>query len=299
MYERDVLKNLKIIDNMDLNRHTGMVTDAYGDTIHWTELPAFKDAAEEVTTWQTQPHPMPYVLDWQAEIPGLPMPYTVYEQVMEFNSNGYDINNGLCAEFADQLVLKCGGRVYDIGNNSMNYFDAFPNHSWVYYEGKHYDAETPFGVDYWWELPIFKRMAVQHFIWLEGKANAEKLRAGIDADIWYDASDYGDEEKAEYIGDVQDAMNFAAIFMDREYTAQRVLADVREAYVNEIDSIPPLRRWVNGDDEVGLETEDGCSICTLERGTDDLTRKLIKLTVGDTDLHGILMGDIVSELTDN
>lgn len=31
------------------------------------------------------------------------------------------------------------------------------NHSWIYYNKKHYDAEAPNGVDFWYELPIFKR----------------------------------------------------------------------------------------------------------------------------------------------
>ncbi|MEK6829300.1 MAG: hypothetical protein AABY15_04170 [Nanoarchaeota archaeon] len=32
-----------------------------------------------------------------------------------------------------------------------------PHHAWIYYSGKHYDAESPDGVDNWTELPIFKR----------------------------------------------------------------------------------------------------------------------------------------------
>ncbi len=31
------------------------------------------------------------------------------------------------------------------------------HHAWVCYNGRHYDAESPEGVDNWTELPIFKR----------------------------------------------------------------------------------------------------------------------------------------------
>lgn len=128
------------------------------------------------------------------------------------------------------------------------------------------------------------------------RANADLLRAGIDADIWYDASDYGDEKTAEYIGDVQDAMAYAAKFMEREYSAQRVLADIREAYGTAVLNIPALRMWENGDGEHGLETDDGCSICTLESDTEEIALDIVKLTNGNTDLHGIIMGDIVAEI---
>ena len=30
-----------------------------------------------------------------------------------------------------------------------------PSHIWIYYQGKHYDAESPDGVDNPWSLPIF------------------------------------------------------------------------------------------------------------------------------------------------
>ena len=30
-------------------------------------------------------------------------------------------------------------------------------HVWIYYNGKHYDAETPYGTSSIWDMPIFKR----------------------------------------------------------------------------------------------------------------------------------------------
>lgn len=40
------------------------------------------------------------------------------------------------------------------------YTDAPWSHAWIWVEGKHHDAERPFGVKRWLELPHFKR-------WLE------------------------------------------------------------------------------------------------------------------------------------
>lgn len=34
---------------------------------------------------------------------------------------------------------------------------SIPSHVWVYYKGKHYDAEAINGVNKWYELPIFKK----------------------------------------------------------------------------------------------------------------------------------------------
>ena len=31
------------------------------------------------------------------------------------------------------------------------------DHAWLVYKNKHYDAETPNGVNIWYELPIFQR----------------------------------------------------------------------------------------------------------------------------------------------
>lgn len=42
------------------------------------------------------------------------------------------------------------------------------------------------------------------------KVIADALREGVAADIWYDASDYDDKEKAHQIDDIQTAMEIAA-----------------------------------------------------------------------------------------
>jgi len=35
--------------------------------------------------------------------------------------------------------------------------EEYAGHVWIYYNGKHYDAEASHGVDDWKDLPIFKK----------------------------------------------------------------------------------------------------------------------------------------------
>ena len=108
-----------------------------------------------------------------------------------------DINNGMCVEFSEEIIEKLGeenenlyilhsDEFYDefregnfdnpiltdrgdwnkdalekygylpIDLSSLN--NGLVHHQWIYYNGKHYDAERPNGVNKWFELPIFQRM---------------------------------------------------------------------------------------------------------------------------------------------
>lgn len=110
-------------------------------------------------------------------------------------SSAYDINNGLCVEFSEELATKFPNgfvledamffqddyketlEIWGVGNVIKTYngggwnkemlklyglppvkdikaIDNIPAHAWFYYEGKHYDAEAPEGVNTPWELPI-------------------------------------------------------------------------------------------------------------------------------------------------
>lgn len=46
--------------------------------------------------------------------------------------------------------------VYDLNNMIFGY------HQWIYYKGKHYDAEAPNGVDNFFDLPFYKRKFVEN-----------------------------------------------------------------------------------------------------------------------------------------
>lgn len=112
------------------------------------------------------------------------------EEYMDKNniSNLEKINRGHCEEFANIVIQKMGGIndylytlnqsnffVYnskDVNKGSWNLYELkkynikFPKgldlnsfwvgtHVWIYYKGKHYDAESPSGVESFIDLPFF------------------------------------------------------------------------------------------------------------------------------------------------
>jgi len=61
-----------------------------------------------------------------------------------------DINSGSCASVAERVFEQVEGvRIYKGGDK---------DHVWIEYNGKHYDAEAPTGVDNYKDLPFFKRL---------------------------------------------------------------------------------------------------------------------------------------------
>lgn len=124
----------------------------------------------------------------------------------EHNITNWDINNGLCYDFAETIEEKIGGGdsglvvltsdmflsmedkdtiillwgkrdLLEINGNiwskkmlrlygkpeGLERIDDLSAHGWVYYNGKHYDAECPRGVDYWYQLPIYKKFLKRKF----------------------------------------------------------------------------------------------------------------------------------------
>jgi hypothetical protein len=77
------------------------------------------------------------------------------------------IDRGYCTEFADDLAGKIretlGGepRIVETVDVVLEVPEHLretlrdQDHSWVLYDGRHYDAETPHGEKHWWHLPIF------------------------------------------------------------------------------------------------------------------------------------------------
>lgn len=60
------------------------------------------------------------------------------------------INGGWCADFA----LEAKRRLDDV--DAKIRADTDSRHTWLEFEGKHYDSEAPDGVEDWRELPLFK-----------------------------------------------------------------------------------------------------------------------------------------------
>jgi len=112
----------------------------------------------------------------------------------------WDINNGLCEDFAQTVIEKMGGyddNLYELSgdmffnqrdpeyikeiwgdileteygvwsvdllkywgypsNVDLNKVDDELNHTWIFFNGKHYDAEAPNGVSDWYDLPLNKK----------------------------------------------------------------------------------------------------------------------------------------------
>lgn len=108
--------------------------------------------------------------------------------VEEMGGNPSIIIHGNCGEFADRLIKRLGGETSDLfiitpnsfdnDENSFNYTDSnnprfykkfgkipkgikldeleYIDHSWIYYNGKHYDAMTKYGVKEYKDLDWFK-----------------------------------------------------------------------------------------------------------------------------------------------
>lgn len=68
-----------------------------------------------------------------------------------YNKHPYDINNGDCADFADELAAALGDGAEAI-DLPMEWA-----HTCVRYQGRYYDAEEPYGVKHWRQLPLCVR----------------------------------------------------------------------------------------------------------------------------------------------
>ena len=108
-----------------------------------------------------------------------------------YGDTPYQINHGWCISFASDVIYDMGGETKDlyllsteecdevpdenliwkdkviIKGKTYNQSDVigvdFPLHTWIYYKGKHYDAETPKGVNKFYELSFFKDFMVREF----------------------------------------------------------------------------------------------------------------------------------------
>ena len=63
-----------------------------------------------------------------------------------FGEDAWFINNGWCQVFALRIAKELGPNA-KVVNSCYHYWQGtFPGHSWIEYDGFHFDAETPDGV---------------------------------------------------------------------------------------------------------------------------------------------------------
>jgi len=123
----------------------------------------------------------------------------------EYGSTAWDINNGLCDQFAQDVIDEMGGyknNLYELSDemffntrdpeyaeenwknihitkfgvwsiDMLNKYGGLPininienindeiNHTWIFYNGKHYDAEVPHGVERWCDLPLVQKFFIR------------------------------------------------------------------------------------------------------------------------------------------
>lgn len=81
-----------------------------------------------------------------------------------FNINdAEDINNGKCSQFVKSVKDTLGSpddlKICSYGYEGSKYQSNA--HKWIFFRGKHYDAECPEGVNKPQNLPIFQRNNIQ------------------------------------------------------------------------------------------------------------------------------------------
>jgi hypothetical protein len=81
-----------------------------------------------------------------------------------------EINGGDCPLFASDVLQRLGpdSSAEIVSSDERDKRHAVPFHVWIEFDGRHYDAEVPGGVDEWRDLPIYRRFA-ERFLRLAAK----------------------------------------------------------------------------------------------------------------------------------
>jgi hypothetical protein len=81
----------------------------------------------------------------------------LYRDLYEFNA-AYEINNGMCEDFAEDLAyLVPGARTHWNDELEREGMPSYNAHKVVKIAGRYYDSECSDGVDNWQHLPFFVR----------------------------------------------------------------------------------------------------------------------------------------------
>lgn len=88
----------------------------------------------------------------------------IYDLIEQYPKPPKEINRGLCPEFMKDVVKRtpeANERCYQMLTEEMppytsEEYKKYGGHVWIFYKGKHYDAENPEGVEDWRELFTFE-----------------------------------------------------------------------------------------------------------------------------------------------
>jgi hypothetical protein len=85
---------------------------------------------------------------------------TILNLLKEFDESPEEINNGLCADFADIIWRECdlSSEISFCDNENLTNGAEEYIHTFIKYKGLYYDSEAPYGVEDWKNLPTFKRI---------------------------------------------------------------------------------------------------------------------------------------------
>jgi len=85
----------------------------------------------------------------------------IKETAAGWGKDPYDINNGDCDAFMTEVIKKTGWHHNKIGDLTSDNFVCqreLPDHIWIDFNNRHFDAECPEGVNNWMDLPLFARV---------------------------------------------------------------------------------------------------------------------------------------------
>lgn len=93
---------------------------------------------------------------------------TIKKHVTKYDKSPYQINDGLCIEFAEKVAKEHKEAQSICWKNMVPWLKYttpagkyFTGHQWILFDNKHYDAETPEGVDKFYNIPFIQRKIEQ------------------------------------------------------------------------------------------------------------------------------------------
>lgn len=83
----------------------------------------------------------------------------IIEATNNLQCSPFDINRGSCEDVAeyvyDRVPRDFGIQILSTNGLAPKFRKILPGHVWIYYNGRHYDAERPYGVNNFMDLPLF------------------------------------------------------------------------------------------------------------------------------------------------